>query len=141
MTLILGSQESTLLIRLSYTQAFRDWSQRNHSFGQTTDVLGERQHCLYREGEAPAEPKPSSAGASLSHWNPCQVVFTLPLALYRLKLYGHRVVGGEVDPNIAAVVQIELPRFFPRKAKSQESIRTNKPNRTDYSPGDRSVFS
>ena len=29
--------------------------------------LGERQFPIYREGEAPAEPKPSSAGASLSH--------------------------------------------------------------------------
>ncbi len=29
--------------------------------------LGERQQCSYLEGEAPAEPKPSSAGASLSH--------------------------------------------------------------------------
>ena len=29
-------------------------------------LLGERQFLLYREGEAPAEPKPSSAGASLS---------------------------------------------------------------------------
>ncbi len=37
-------------------------------------LLGERQHCLYRKGEAPAEPKPSSAGASLFHWNPWQVV-------------------------------------------------------------------
>jgi len=35
---------------------------------------------LYREGEAPAEPKPSSAGASLSHSNHRLVVFSLPLA-------------------------------------------------------------
>ena len=31
---------------------------------------GERQDRLYREGEAPAEPLPSSAGASRSQWNP-----------------------------------------------------------------------
>ena len=40
--------------------------------------LGERQYRLYWEGEAPAEPKPSLAGASLSRWNPWQLVFTLP---------------------------------------------------------------
>jgi len=37
--------------------------------GWLATLLGERQNGLYREGEAPADPKPSSAGASLSH--PC----------------------------------------------------------------------
>jgi len=44
--------------------------------------LGDRQNGLYREGEAPADPKPSSAGASLSHPYLGQVDFSLPLALY-----------------------------------------------------------
>ncbi len=35
---------------------------------------------LYREGEAPAEPLQSSAGASLSRWIRWQVVFSLPIA-------------------------------------------------------------
>ena len=43
--------------------------------------LGERQNGLYREGEAPADPMPSSAGASLSHPNQMQVEFSLPLDL------------------------------------------------------------
>ena len=43
--------------------------------------LGEWQYRLYLESEAPAEPKPSSAGASLSQWDPWQVDFILPLAL------------------------------------------------------------
>ena len=48
--------------------------------GWLATLLSERQNGLYREGEAPADPKPSSAGASLSH--PClwQVDFSLPLA-------------------------------------------------------------
>ena len=36
---------------------------------------------MYREGEAPADPMPSSAGASLSHLNHRQVEFSLPFAL------------------------------------------------------------
>ncbi len=36
---------------------------------------------LYWEGEAPAEPMPSSAGVSLSHWNPWQVVLDQPFVL------------------------------------------------------------
>ncbi len=46
--------------------------------------VGERQSGFYREGEAPAEPMPSSAGASLSHSNHRQVDFSLPLALRTL---------------------------------------------------------
>ena len=45
--------------------------------------LGERQYRLYWEGEAgeaPAEPKPSSAGASLAQWDPWHSDFILPLA-------------------------------------------------------------
>ena len=44
------------------------------------EQLGGRRICLYREGEAPAEPKPSSAGASLSQMKTWQVDFNLQLA-------------------------------------------------------------
>ena len=83
--------------------------------GWLATLLGERQNGLYREGEAPADPKPSSAGASLSH--PClgqlakldrsltlpsvpragrfqQVDFSLPLALrpvQRLERFWSRI--------------------------------------------------
>ena len=43
--------------------------------------LGERQNGLYREGEVPADPKQSSAGASRAHPNDQQVDFSPPLAL------------------------------------------------------------
>jgi len=43
--------------------------------------IGERQNGLHWEGEASADPKPSLAGASLSHPNRRQVDFSLPLAL------------------------------------------------------------
>ncbi len=66
-------------------------------------LLVERQRCLCREGEAPAEPKPSSPEASLSHWNPWQVVFSLPLALILCALLIF-VIGAAIaddSPNVA----------------------------------------
>ncbi len=59
----------------------------------------------------------------------------------RHEFYRHRIVRGEVNANIAAMAQIELPRLFPGQTQCEKSVRANESNRTDNSPRDRSVFS
>ena len=85
--------------------------------------LSECRICIYREGEAPAEPKPSSAGASLSHVKKRRVDFSLPLALAGLLF----LIGGQflhsAPPEIVCSVIEEEDIFVGESLTYQVNIQ------------------
>jgi hypothetical protein len=79
-------------------------------------LSGEGQCGLYRvgeAGEAPAEPRPSSAGAAFSHWNPWQVVIRLPLGfLPRGSAGSHQ--GRSEGLNVSQLMRSRVFRRYNR---------------------------
>ena len=94
-------------------------------------ALGERLNGYNREGEAPAEPKPSSAGASHSHWNSWQVVFCLPLALAWF-LCGNPAIGSEEIELLFAkrILPLFKEKCFGCHGNDSESIKADFDMRT-----------
>ncbi len=94
-------------------------------------ALGERLNGYNREGEAPTEPKPSSAGASHSHWNSWQVVFCLPLALAWF-LCGNPAIGSEEIELLFAkrILPLFKEKCFGCHGNDSESIKADFDMRT-----------
>ena len=103
--------------------------QKRRAFASNQWFSGEWWICFYRAGEAPAEPKPSSAGASLSHLKTRQVDFNLPLAKGGQPLQGAKLCRLLLRKSALArstfaerKATIKKPRLFQTVAFENVSI-------------------